>query len=421
VVLGVGQQAVRNDGGAWVKRALSVAVACPALLYACGAQAQTAGFPWLDEVRIGGATTVPIGGGATGKPLSPSVELEALFSSLPNTIEPYDPNLSWLFSPRPMIGASISAEGKTDTAYAALAWDAPIVGPYFAELTAGGLIHDQDLNVVYSDRPSPLTTRFLFRESIAVGRQIGPDWRILAFLAHASNGDLASGNVGINQVGVLLGHTFGPGAPPRPQAPPSKDFSPASFSWTGPYLGFGVGLATSNIDFVTPPGATNFKSVNLAGTAGYNWQIDRLVLGIEADGSIQNLTGTVSVPGTTANVTARSRWLATARGRLGVDLAMPFAPYRFLLYGTGGAAFTDVTNNSCVCLVSGAAEDQSQVRTGWTAGGGVEVPLAPTVTVKLEYLYVGFGKLTFSNPAVADEQFTFDEQIFRGGMNFKLN
>jgi opacity protein-like surface antigen len=145
------------------------------------------------------------------------------------------------------------------------------------------------------------------------------------------------------------------------------------------------------------------------------------VLGFEGDGSIQNLTGTVSVPGTTATVTARSRWLATARGRLGVDLALPFTPYRFLLYGTGGAAFTDVSNSSCVCLLSGATEDQSQLRTGWTAGGGVEVPLAPTVTVKLEYLFVDFGKLTFSNPAVADEQFTFDQQIVRGGMNFKLN
>jgi outer membrane immunogenic protein len=413
---------VRNDCGAGVKRALGVAVAGAALLHAWGARAQTAGFPWLDEVRIGGATSVPIGGGATGKPLSPSVELQALFSPLPNTIEPYDPNLSWVFSPRPMIGASISVEGKTDTAYAALAWDAPIVGPYFAEFTAGGLIHDQNLNVVYSDRPSPLTTRFLFRESIAVGRQIGPDWRILAFLTHASNGDLASGNVGINQVGVLLGHTFGPGGPPPPQAPPPrKEFSPAGFSWTGPYLGFGVGLATGNIDFVTPPRATDFKSVSLAGTVGYNWQIDRLVLGIEGDGSIQNLTGTVSVPGTTATVTARSRWLATARGRLGVDLALPFTSYRFLLYGTGGAAFTDVANSSCVCFLNGATEDQSQLRTGWTAGGGVEVPLAPTVTMKLEYLFVDFGKIAFSNPAVADEQFTFDQQIFRGGMNFKLN
>jgi len=412
---------VRSDCGAWVKRALGVAVAGTALLHAWGVQAQTAGFPWIDEVRIGGATSVPIGGGATGMPLSPSVELQALFAPLPNPIEPYDPNLSWVFLPRPLIGASISAEGRTDTAYAALAWDAPIVGPYFAEFTAGGLIHDQRLNVVFSDRPSPLTTRFLFRESIAVGRQIGPDWRVLAFLAHASNGDLAGGNVGINQVGVLLGHTFGPGGPPPQAPPPRKEFSPAGFSWTGPYLGFGVGLATGNIDFVTPQRATDFKSVNLAGTAGYNWQIDRIVLGFEGDGSIQNLTGTASVPGATATVTARSRWLATARGRLGVDLALPFSPYRFLLYGTGGAAFTDVANSSCVCLVSGATEHQSQLRAGWTAGGGVEVPLAPTVTMKLEYLFVDFGKLAFSNPAVADEQFTFDQQIVRGGMNFKLN
>jgi opacity protein-like surface antigen len=41
--------------------------------------------------------------------------------------------------------------------------------------------------------------------------------------------------------------------------------------------------------------------------------------------------------------------------------------------------------------------------------------------MKLEYLFVDFGKIAFSNPAVADEQLTFDQQIFRGGMNFKLN
>jgi hypothetical protein len=36
-------------------------------------------------------------------------------------------------------------------------------------------------------------------------------------------------------------------------------------------------------------------------------------------------------------------------------------------------------------------------------------------------LFADFGKPTFSNAALADEQFRFDEQIFRGGMNFKLN
>ena len=412
----MGHGVVRIDRAAGLKRALCVAVAGAALLHSIGARAQTAGFPWIDELRIGGATTVPVGGGATGKPWSPSVELQALFSPLPNAIVPYDPNLSWLFSPRPMIGGSISAEGKTNTAYAALAWDAPIVGPYFAEFTAGGLVHDQDLNVVFTDRASPLTTRFLFRESIAVGRQLGPDWRILAFLAHASNGNLAAGNVGLNQVGVLLGYSFGQNGPPPQAPPPRKEFNPAGFNWTGPYVGFDVGLADGNIDFDTPPGSTNFKSVNLAGTFGVNWQVDRFVLGFEGDGSVQNLTGTVAVPGTNATVTARSRWLATARGRLGVDLAMPFEPYRFLLYATGGGAFTDVVNSP-----SDLADHQSQFRAGWTAGGGVEVPLAPTVTAKLEYLFVDFGKIAFSNPAVGDEQLTFDQHIIRGGMNFKLN
>lgn len=381
-------------------------------------------FPWLDEVRIGGATTVPVGGGATHTPYDASVDLQALFSPLSSPADPYDRNLSWLFSPRPLLGASISAEGKTDTAYAALAWDAPIVGPYFAEFSAGGLIHDQNLNQVYSDRASPLTTRFLFHESFAIGRQFGPNWRILAFVDHASNGDLADGNVGLNRVGLLLGDKFGQAVGQSPQAQaPTTPPNIATFSWAGPYLGVDVGLATDQLDFLTPPGATNYKSVSLGGQAGYNWALGLLVLGVEADAAVQNLKGQTLVGGTAFGVNADSRWLATARGRAGVDVSMPFAPYRFLVYGTGGAAFTDVVNGYCLsqCSSAGVYFDQPQTRLGWTAGGGIEVPLAPNATIKLEYLYVDFGDLSFSNAAAANEELTFSEQIIRAGMNFELH
>lgn len=390
------------------------------------AQDVSPGFPWLDEVRIGGATTVPVGGGAVGTPYSASVDLQALFTPLPAPAMPYDPALAWLFSPRPLLGVSISAQGRTDTGYAALAWDAPIIGPYFAEFSLGGLVHDQNLNQVYSDRASPLTTRFLFHESFAIGRQFGPDWRLLAFVDHASNGDLADGNVGLNRVGVLLGRKFGQPATAAAEAPegaaPATPANIAAFSWAGPYLGVNVGLATGQIDFVSPPGPTDYKSVSLGGETGYNWALGVFVVGVEADAAAQNLNGKALVGGTGFGVKAESHWLATARGRLGVDVSMPIVPYRFLVYGTGGAAFTDVTNGYCLsqCATGGAYSDQPQTRVGWTAGGGVEVPLAPNATAKLEYLYVDFGDLSFSNTAAVNEQLTFTEQVIRAGMNFKL-
>ena len=156
-------------------------------------------FPWLDEVRVGVTSSASKGASASG-------ELQALFSPLSLIGHPYDPNWAWFFSPRPLIGASISLEGKTSQAYAGLAWDLPISGPYFVELSAGGLVHDQTLNQTYSDRPSPLTTRFLFRESIAIGYDINANWRILVFADHGSDGNLGYRNEGVNRFGLLLGN-----------------------------------------------------------------------------------------------------------------------------------------------------------------------------------------------------------------------
>ncbi|MGH7247669.1 MAG: acyloxyacyl hydrolase, partial [Pseudomonadota bacterium] len=322
----LGLAGMTRDG--WEKFAVLAALMGSAVFFASRAFAAEA-VPWLDEMRIGAASTVPVGGGAAGTPFDASVELQALFSPLPSLAQPYDPNLSWLFSPRPLVGASISAEGKTDMAYLGLAWDVPISGPYFAEFFAGGLLHDQNLNKLYSDRPSPLTTRFLFHESIAIGRQIGPNWRIMAFADHSSNGDLVNGNVGINRVGVLLGDEFGASAKDAADSAPGKtpNSDLSAFSWAGPYVGFGVGLATDTIDFAAPAGlsgATEYKSVNLAAQGGYNWVIGRLVAGVEADAAVQNLNGNVLIG--TAAVTARSHWLATARGRAGIDVDMPFIP-----------------------------------------------------------------------------------------------
>jgi hypothetical protein len=67
--------------------------------------------PRLDELRLGGAASI------SDRPVSGVVQFEALFSPLPSETA-YDPNFSWLLSPRPLVGASISLQGKTNQAYA---------------------------------------------------------------------------------------------------------------------------------------------------------------------------------------------------------------------------------------------------------------------------------------------------------------
>ena len=109
----------------------------PATLFSQCVFAADAGFPWLDELRAGVTAN-------TNYRLLQMLRCRRssrLCLLLPN---PIDSNWAWLLSPRPLIGASISLQGKTSQAYAGLAWTLPISGPFFVELSAGGLVHDRE-------------------------------------------------------------------------------------------------------------------------------------------------------------------------------------------------------------------------------------------------------------------------------------
>jgi outer membrane immunogenic protein len=89
--------------------------------------------------------------------------------------------------------------------------------------------------------------------------------------------------------------------------------------------------------------------------AGYNFQLSPLwLIGIEADINYTVLSnGRIallpppSIPGTLANSTFESKWLATVRGRVGI-IAAP----GLLFYGTGGAAFADVKTSDLAFFLS---------------------------------------------------------------------
>ncbi len=374
-------------------------------------------FPQLDEIRLGASTT-------------PNAELQILFSPIPAVARPYNPNVAWLFTPRPLIGASISLQGKTSDVYAGLVWSLPIYDRFFAEFSLGGLIHNQNLDQYYSDRPSPLSTRVLFRESIAIGYQINDYWRIVAFADHGSNGDLGYRNESLNHYGVLLGKKFTPSGDKSIKTDPDL----FAFSWAGPYAGFGVGLAHSKYDLLSPKPSdltSTGNSVNLAAQVGYNWAIGRAVLGGEVDYAVQGLSGSANVNALNSAYSASSFWMVTARARLGTEVAIPYLSNRWMIYATGGAAISRISNGYCPnasvqCYIrptidiSGGWSDQGAVRTGWTAGGGLEVPLARTISAKVEYLYVDFGSFGFTNGAGLNE-ISFSEHILRTGVNFKLN
>ena len=226
------------------------------------------------------------------------------------------------------------------------------------------------------------------------------------------------------------------------EAPPS---SPA-YDWSGFYVGGHAGLAgghsdwrANSLDGVAPaisdrlglyrsPNAfTEGGSFLMGVQGGYNYMLpNRVVLGIEADASFpafQDLDG-LSIGGI-ANFTSPTLGAATysetvlssgtVRGRIG------FAPGHWLFYATFGFAWT-YNQQILTQAATGNAEDRMFARLGWAAGAGVEVPIAPSWTVKGEYLWTGYPAASVTYPASGQRiSSDFSLQQLRLGLNYRFD
>jgi outer membrane immunogenic protein len=138
---------------------------------------------------------------------------------------------------------------------------------------------------------------------------------------------------------------------------------------------------------------------------GCDYQFGAWLVGIEADWSNVNKSGqtfdsfTFDVNGHQAsnpsNVTeAQERWYATLRGRLG------YAIDKWLLYVTGGAAWVRIDSSEWRILNPiPTALLQTDTRTGWTVGVGIEYAVGWGWSARSEYLYIDIPSYTTFNGA----------------------
>ncbi len=184
-------------------------------------------------------------------------------------------------------------------------------------------------------------------------------------------------------------------------------YAPVMYTWTGPYIGLNAGGGWGKSDW-TGVGSTDVRGGLIGAQAGYNWQMNQLVLGVEGDIAWTNIDGSSSVPA--FGIATRNTWLGTIRGRLGVAMD------RFMPYVTGGAAFGNIKAQRPFFTGS------DQTEAGWTIGAGVEFALAPNWTAKAEYLYVDLGKnncgLSCNAPVGSSVDFTAN--ILRAGINYRF-
>ncbi|MDX2158458.1 MAG: outer membrane beta-barrel protein [Hyphomicrobiaceae bacterium] len=178
--------------------------------------------------------------------------------------------------------------------------------------------------------------------------------------------------------------------------------------WTGFYLGgtlgygWGDGRANGSI------GAIPFDQSGMVGTllAGYNWQVGRAVLGVEADIGIGDLgSDEETVLGT---FTSRLNSIGSFRGRAGI-LVSP----ALLVYGTAGLAWADMDFR----IVGAPA--QAETFLGWQVGLGSELMVSDHVTLRLEYIYTGLPEERVIHSGLID---SYDPSFgaVRAGVTFKF-
>jgi outer membrane immunogenic protein len=195
---------------------------------------------------------------------------------------------------------------------------------------------------------------------------------------------------------------------PNRRAPQQQQFyAPPAFTWTGFYIGGNVGGIWGK--FTDAGSFINSKTgVTAGGTAGYNYQIGQIVVGLEGDYNYSGLGGRgFTVPNNVMRGDLNS--FGTIRGRLGVAFD------RALIYATGGYAVG-------FSSLEGGFLRTNSTHHGYAVGAGLEYGFTNNISAKAEYLYMPLGgQSSFVIPgAGAGVKTGIDASVLRAGVNYRF-
>lgn len=216
-------------------------------------------------------------------------------------------------------------------------------------------------------------------------------------------------------------------------------------NWTGFYVGLNAGAAFNDSSYKIKPSGDNalvglpsasgdFDDTTFTGgvEAGYNYQINNFVIGLETDFNYNGIdesehgSRTISEDSRfTYTVKQDVDYFGTLRARLGYTPTSTL-----LLYATGGLAYGHVSSSSKVLFTYDGekySDSESSVRSGWTIGGGLEYALSCKWSIKAEYLYVDLGSQSLKDGnQFCGESCSYKtdiktrEHVARFGINYKF-
>ncbi len=258
---------------------------------------------------------------------------------------------------------------------------------------------------------------------------------------------------------------------------PVRDYP--AFNWTGchvgVHIGYGFPSTTASGQFIDPtvpstfgaptsivlnsnPVAPSGEGAIGGGQVGCDLQLgSSFLIGFDADASGANISGNIVqtqsvgligpiIPAVT-NVSSnglfsqKTNFITTATGRVGYVYLV-----HGVIYGKGGLAWTDnkydfngnVSTDSCrifnpvslACTLANPTVvtpfdfNSSEMRRGWTVGGGIEWAFVNDWSIKVEYDYLGFGSqtLSFTGPGTGTTSASVDQHIseVKFGLNYLI-
>jgi outer membrane immunogenic protein len=194
---------------------------------------------------------------------------------------------------------------------------------------------------------------------------------------------------------------FAADLPPAAEPMAPAYIAPVAFDWTGFYVGANAGYGFSG-DFDENAGLDLNSGDGFIGgvQAGYNYQFNPLVVGIEGEIDYANISDRFE--GNRGDL----NWRGSLTPRLG------FAIDRFMPYVKAGLAFGKVEVDT--------GDKDSNTLYGWTAGIGAEYAVTNNVTVRAEYNYTDLATDTFTTADVGSFKAGYKGSDVKLGVNYKF-
>jgi outer membrane immunogenic protein len=201
-------------------------------------------------------------------------------------------------------------------------------------------------------------------------------------------------------------------SPVPPQVVPYSTAPVMPYSWTGFYIGAHLGWGWTDFDWMRGNGAlvTSSDGSGFLGglQGGFNYQFaPNWLVGLESQFSLTGIGGEETLR-------RDINWVTTLGPRFGYTFGSGF------VYAKGGVAWvgTDFLASPPLQVSS-----DSDMKTGWFIGGGIEHVLWNRFSAKIEYNYIGLGseRVTLTGPS-GDGTVDVDRpvHIVKVGINYRF-